>query len=153
MDNNPSIVYIGDTNYTDRDYHQFAAFVIIAAGLTFFISIVLLVALCADKLSPRVRHVLATFNLILEFAIAVTVAIAASQASNLRDRLYNKQGYPDNSDLDLYYRLAIADTVITFVLQLIYLVVIYFGTLDEIEHSVVLTPVIVAPPLTADRLN
>lgn len=61
--------------------------------------------------------------------------------------------YPEMSDLDLYYRLAIADTVITFVLQLIYLVVIYFGTLDEIEHSVVLTPVIIAPPLTADRLN
>ena len=93
MDNNPGIIYVGDTNYSNRDFNQFAAFIIIAAGLTFFISIVLLVALCADKLSPKIRHVLATFNLILEFAIAVAVAIAASQASNLRDRLYNKQGF------------------------------------------------------------
>ena len=41
------------SNYSNRDYNQFAAFVIIAAGLTFIISLVLLIALCADKLSPR----------------------------------------------------------------------------------------------------
>jgi uncharacterized membrane protein len=141
------------TNYANRDFNQFAAFLIIAAGLTFIISIVLLIALCADKLSPRLRHILATFNLILEFAIAVTVAIAASMASNLRDRLYNAYGLPDNDDLDIYYRLTIADAVITFVLEIIYLVIIYFGTLDHIEHHVTLTPIIGDPPITADRLR
>lgn len=142
-----------DPNYANRDFNQFAAFLIIAAGFTFLISIVLLIAICADKLSPRLRHILATFNLIIEFAIAVAVAIAASLASNLRDRLYNHYGMADNSDLNLYYRLAIADAVITFVLEVVYLVVIYFGTLDQIEHHVTLVPTIVDPPITADRLN
>jgi hypothetical protein len=74
-------------------------------------------------------------------------------ASNLRDRLYNNYGLPENDDLNLYYRLAIADAVITFVLEIVYLVVIYFGTLDHIEHHVTLVPTIVDPPITADRLR
>jgi hypothetical protein len=60
--------------------------------------------------------------------------------------------YLANSDLDLYYRLAIADAVITFVLEVVYLVVIYFGTLEEIEHHTTLTPTIADPPITADRM-
>jgi hypothetical protein len=61
--------------------------------------------------------------------------------------------YSANNDLDLYYRLAIADAVITFVLEVVYLVIIFFGTLDEIEHTVVLTATIQNPPITADRLQ
>jgi hypothetical protein len=135
------------------DYHQFASFLIIAAGLTFIISLVLLVALCADKFSPRVRHILATFNLILEFAIAVTVSIEASKISNLRDYLYEQLHYSNNDDLDLYYRLLISDAVITFVLEVVYLVVIYLGTLDLIEHHVTLVATVADPPITADRLR
>lgn len=83
----------------------------------------------------------------------MTVSIAASMASNLRDRLYNHYGSAEDDDLNLYYRLAIADAVITFVLQVVYLVVIYFGTLDHIEHHVTLVPTVVDPPITADRLH
>jgi hypothetical protein len=86
-------IYFKDAGGTaNSDFNQLAAFLIIAAGLTFIISIVLLIALCANKFTPRIRHILATFNLILEFAIAVCVSIAASQASNLRDLLYNQLG-------------------------------------------------------------
>lgn len=56
-------------------------------------------------------------------------------------------------DLNLFYRLSVADAVITFVLEVIYLAVIYWGTLRHIEHSPTLVPVITNPPLTADRLH
>jgi hypothetical protein len=59
--------------------------------LTFIISLILLIGICADKFSPKARHILASFNLVLEFAIAVVVAIVASQTSNWRD-------YTDNFD-------------------------------------------------------
>lgn len=81
---------IGGENYSKKDFNLFAAFLIIAAGLTFIISIILLVAYCGNKLTPKSRHLLATLNLILEFAIAVVVSINASLISNSRDYLYNK---------------------------------------------------------------
>lgn len=101
------------------------------------------------------RHILATFNLILEFAIAVVVSIEASQISNYRSYLKDWKFFigPIKSDLDLYYDLLIADAVITFVLEVVYLVIIYFGTLDLIEHHVTLVPTVVDPPITADRLR
>lgn len=36
------------------------------------------------------------------------------------------------SDLNIYYRLLISDAVITFALEVLYLAVIYLGTLHEI---------------------
>lgn len=90
---------IDGENYSKKDFNLFAAFLIVAAGLTFIISIILLVAYCANKLTPRSRHLLATLNLILEFAIAVVVSINASTISNLRDRLYNYQNLPGISFL------------------------------------------------------
>lgn len=80
-------------NYAKRDFSQFAAFLIIAAGLTFIVSFILLIAFCTDRLTPRTRHILATFNLILEFAIAVTVSIEASQTCNRRAYL-DSNGVP-----------------------------------------------------------
>jgi hypothetical protein len=59
-------------------------------------------------------------------------------------------------DLNLYYRLSVADAVITFVLEVIYLAVIYWGTLRHIEHAPILVPVLAntpIAPLTADRLH
>lgn len=88
---------INGENYSKKDFNQFAAFLIVAAGLTFIISIILLVAYCGNKLTPKSRHILATLNLILEFAIAVVVSINASIISNLRDRLYNQQNRPGTS--------------------------------------------------------
>jgi len=59
-----------------------------------------------------------------------------------------------DDDLNLFYRLCVADAVITFVLQIIYLVIIYFGTLREIEHGgIILHPTLPEPPITADRLK
>ena len=85
---------IDGENYSKKDFNLFAAFLIIAAGLTFIISIILLIAYCGNKLTPRSRHLLATLNLILEFAIAVAVSIAASITSDLRDLLYNSLARP-----------------------------------------------------------
>ena len=73
------------TNLYLKEQKQETGFIIIAAGLTFFISIALLIGLCTDRISPRARHVLATFNLMLEFAIAVVISLRASNNSNLRD--------------------------------------------------------------------
>jgi hypothetical protein len=84
--------FINGVNYADRDYHQLAAFWIIAAGLTFFLSIPLLIAIYGNKFTAKVRHLLASLTLVLEFAIAVTISIAASRVSNLRDYLYNTLG-------------------------------------------------------------
>lgn len=42
--------------------------------------------------------------------------------------------------------------MITFVLEVVYLVVIYLGTLGHIEHHT-LVPTVVDPPITADRLR
>jgi hypothetical protein len=80
-------------NYARRDFNQFASFLCVAAAMTFIISFILLIAFCSDRLTLRARHVLATFNLILEFAIAVTVSIEASQTSNRRAYL-NSNGVP-----------------------------------------------------------
>lgn len=85
---------INGENYSKKDFNQFAAFLIVAAGLTFIISIALLIAYCGNKLTPRSRHLLATLNLILEFAIAVAVSIGASVTSDLRHLRYNSLGYP-----------------------------------------------------------
>ena len=53
----------------------------IAAGLTFFISIALLIGLY-NAFSPKTGHNLAAFNLILELSIAVGIALRASNNSN-----------------------------------------------------------------------
>lgn len=68
-----------------KEQKQEAAFIIVAAGLTFFISLFLLVGLCTDCISPKLKHFLSAFNLVLEFSIAVVVALRASNNSNLRD--------------------------------------------------------------------
>jgi hypothetical protein len=39
------------------------------------------------------------------------------------------------------------------VLEVGYLVVIYFGTLGHIEHHNTLVPTVLDPPITADRLR
>ena len=53
----------------------------IAAGLTFFISIALIIGLY-NSFSPKTGHNLAAFNLILELSIAVGIALRASNNSN-----------------------------------------------------------------------
>lgn len=50
-----------------------------------------------------------------------------------------------------YYRLSIADAVITFVLEFVYLVVIFFGTLREIIYLEVITPVVAEVPPLSNR--
>lgn len=87
---NPGVVTVNDTNYSLRDFNQLAAFWIIAAGITFFLSIILLIAICGNYLTAKLRHMLASLTLVLEFAIAVTVSITASRVSNLRDLLYDQ---------------------------------------------------------------
>lgn len=47
-----------------------------------------------------------------------------------------------------FYRLSIADAVITFVLEVVYLVVIFFGTLDEVVALHILSPVEPVPALS-----
>ena len=49
--------------------------------------------------------------------------------------------------------LLISDAVITLALEIVYLVIIYFGTLGHIEHHVTLVPTAADPPITADRLR
>ncbi len=71
---------------------QEISFIIIAAALTFFLSVALLISICSECLSPRARHVLATLNIILEFAIAVVLALRASNNSNLKDSSLNVYG-------------------------------------------------------------
>ena len=68
-----------------KEQKQEIIFIVIAAGLTFFISLALLAGICTDCISPRVKHVLATFNLLLELSIAVVVALRASNNYNWRD--------------------------------------------------------------------
>ena len=48
----------------------------------------------------------------------------------------------------MFYRLSIADAVITFVLEVVYLVVIFFGTLEKVVSLHVLTPVVPVPALS-----
>lgn len=50
--------------------------------------------------------------------------------------------------------MAVSDAVITFVLEVVYLAIIYLGTLREISQGFTLEPVnAILPPITADRLN
>lgn len=67
-----------------KETRQELAFIVTAAGLTFFISLILLIGLCTECISAKTKHVLATFNLILEFALAVVIALRASNNSNFR---------------------------------------------------------------------
>jgi uncharacterized membrane protein (DUF485 family) len=68
-----------------KEARQELAFVVVAAGLTFFIAIILLIAICTNCLSSRTQHILAVILLVLEFAIAVVIALRASNLSNRRD--------------------------------------------------------------------
>lgn len=69
-------------NYQNKNFNQFAAFIIIAALFTLIINVILLIGFFSEKISPKVEHILATLNLMLSFAIAVVIAILASCASN-----------------------------------------------------------------------
>jgi len=55
------------------------------------------------------------------------------------------------SNFKYYYRLSIADAVITFVLEFVYLIVIFFGTLREIIYLEVITPVVAEMPPLSNR--
>jgi hypothetical protein len=66
-----------------KQQKQELGFVVVAAGLTFFISLALIAGLYSN-LSPKVLLTLAAANLILEFAIAVVIALVASQNSNYK---------------------------------------------------------------------
>jgi hypothetical protein len=59
------------------------AFVIPVAGLTFFISLALIICI-ENSTSPQSLVGLAAFNLIFEFAIGVTIAQLASRNSDIR---------------------------------------------------------------------
>ena len=62
------------------------AFIIVCTTATYVIAFILLVDfLCAHCLSRKWQVILIALLLILEFALAVDVAIVASQASILRD--------------------------------------------------------------------
>lgn len=51
----------------------------------------------------------------------------------------------------MFYRLVLADTIITFVLQVVYMLVIYMGTFREITHSEIITPVVAEVPPLSNR--
>lgn len=83
------------TVYSELYYdemNQEISFIIIAAALAFFFALALLIAICSEGMSPRARHVLATLVAILEFAIAVVLALRASNNSNLKDSVYDPYG-------------------------------------------------------------
>jgi uncharacterized membrane protein len=52
-----------------------------------------------------------------------------------------------SDDFNHYYRLSIADTVITFVLQVVYMVVMFFGLLRD-SFNERFTPAITDVPLS-----
>lgn len=81
---------VGDLYYDEMK--QEISFIIIAAGLTLIFSVILLAGLCTDCISPKAKHILATLTLILEFAIAVVLALRASNNSNMRDAYPGLEG-------------------------------------------------------------
>lgn len=77
-------------------------------------------------MSLKARNILATLNLVLEFAIAVVISINISYESIERQQIIDSLGIDVlcnvcvdleyNEDYKLFYNLSIADAVITFVL-------------------------------------
>ena len=138
---------VGDLYYDEMK--QEISFIIIAAGLTLIFSVILLAGLCTDCISPKAKHILATLTLILEFAIAVVLALRASNNSNMRDAYPGLEDKYDN--FKLFYRLCLSDTIITFVLQVVYMFVIFYGTLKEVIHTEIITPVVAEVPPLSNR--
>ena len=71
----------GDNNYAYKSYRHWMAFIIVAAILLAIIAFILLIAVCTDSLSSKVRIILTVLGLMLLFALAVVIAIMASQTN------------------------------------------------------------------------
>ena len=77
----------GDYNYANKSSNHFMAFIIVAAALLAIIAAILLIAVCTDCLSQKIKIILAVLGLMLLFALAVVLAIKASQTRLEKCRL------------------------------------------------------------------
>ena len=57
----------------------------------------------------------------------------------------------DNDNFTKFYRLALADCIITFVLQVVWLFAVWWGTLKEIVYAEIITPVVAEVPPLSNR--
>ncbi len=81
-----------DKDYTLKKYDQFFAFIIVAAFITFFLSLTLICAICTNNMALKTRNILAALDLVFEFAIAVVISMNISNESIERQREINKSG-------------------------------------------------------------
>lgn len=102
--------------------------------LIFLLSIVLVINSRTNKIAPKIKLILIALILAFEFAIGVDIAISASINSILisRANLSTVKFYLEYSMVDGYYSLELADTVITFVINLTCLAFLYIDSLLQI---------------------
>ena len=142
---------------------------VISAGITFILALILLIAICSDRMHTRARHVLATFILMLGLAIGVVLALRATNNSYLRHEYHDHSDHhneehgfrpdiyhagADNDEhyFQEYYSLVIADAAATLAIQLILMFMLYLGTLNEVYFTELVKPVVVdVPPLSSNR--
>ena len=77
--NGQALNVFGDTNYAKKSYNHWMSFIIVGAILLAIIALILLFAVCTDSLSNTARIILTVLGLMLLFALAVALAIKASQ--------------------------------------------------------------------------
>ena len=87
-----NLPYSKNKEYALKKYDQSAAFIIVAAAITFFISLTLICAICMNNMARKTRNILAALNLVFEFAIAVVISINISVESIDRQMVIDDVG-------------------------------------------------------------
>ena len=101
--------------------------------------------------SLRTRIILLAFTFTFEWSLAVIASLLASTSSNQIDSLKNFYGRSQD-DLDSYYRVSVADAVITFVLEITLLGILFLLTAKQLGEYRPEDEGVPPPPVTADRM-
>jgi hypothetical protein len=111
-----------------------------AAGLTFLTNFLSLILLNKPRFIKMLLN-LVVFNLVIEVALGLITMMSIYEMSITRD-FYYKYGPTfdwqtkwDNDGFNLFWRMLIADGVLTFVPQIAALIYVYLGVANEVQNA------------------
>eukprot|EP00178_Gracilaria_changii_P016227 TRINITY_DN4601_c0_g1_i1.p1 TRINITY_DN4601_c0_g1~~TRINITY_DN4601_c0_g1_i1.p1 ORF type:complete len:195 (-),score=8.59 TRINITY_DN4601_c0_g1_i1:36-620(-) len=139
----------------DSELLREAIFLFVTAGAIFIMALLLLMVSCC-RISPRMRHVLATFIMMLLFVIGVVLLLRNRHNADLND--FSEISPPvgvsfrdQYSNFNTYYKLVWADWIGSFFFSVIAFFFLYLPTLSETTHHEIINPVVVEVPPMSNR--
>ena len=123
---------------TYKEYEARVIMLMAVAGLTFFTNLAALSLLFAPNRVKMLQH-LNVFNLTIEVGIGLLLAVSVYEMSITRDfyidKIYKTSEVAnaawDADGFNTFWRILIADTVITFVPQVLFLTIFYVAISNQ----------------------